>query len=151
MDRFFSPFQELEALRRGIDQVFAGTWPGLGGRGSAFLPGRSARGYPLVNLWGDNEKFVVEALAPGLALESLDVTVQGNTLTIAGEKRRVVEVKPEAYHRSERSAGKFVRTYQLDCDIEEDAVAAEYTDGILRITLPKCAAAKPQRIAVDVK
>jgi HSP20 family protein len=151
MDRFFSPFQELEALRRGIDQVFANAWPGPGGRGSAFLPGRSARGYPLVNLWGDKEQFVVEALAPGLDLESLDVTVQGSSLTIAGEKPRLVDVEPEAYHRSERSAGKFVRTYQLDCDIEEDAVTAAYTNGILKITLPKCAAAKPQRIAVDVK
>ena len=151
MDRSYNPLYELEALRRGIDQVFAGVWPGFAGRGSLFLPGRSARSYPLVNLWGDNEKFVVEALAPGLDLDSLDVSVQGNTLTISGEKRPLSDVQPEAYHRNERSAGKFLRSYQLDCEIDETAVKAEYTNGILAITLPKSERAKPKRISVSVK
>jgi HSP20 family molecular chaperone IbpA len=92
MDRFFNPFRELEALRRGIDQVFADAWPGSLCRGSLFLPGRSARGYPLINLSGDPEKYVVESLAPGLDLGSLDVPVQGNTLTISGEKKSIPDV-----------------------------------------------------------
>jgi len=151
MDRFINPFHELNALRSGIDQVFAGVWPGLGGRGSLFLPGRSARNYPLVNLWGDSERFVVEAFAPGLDLDSLDVSVQGSTLTIAGEKKPLSNVKPEAYHRSERSVGKFVRSYQLDSEIDEAAVSAEYTNGILTIILPKKETAKPKQIAISVK
>jgi HSP20 family protein len=151
MDRFFNPFREMEALRRGIDQVFADTWPGFRGRGSLFLPGRSARGYPLMNLSGDPEKYVVEAFAPGLDLGSLEVSVQGNTLTISGEKKPVQNVKPEAYHRNERSTGKFVRSYQLDTNIDEAGVNAEYKNGILTITLPKSEAAKPKKIAVSVK
>jgi HSP20 family protein len=151
MDRFFSPLGELEALRRGIDQLFADAWPGSWGRGSSFLPGRSARGYPLINLSGDSEEYVVEAFAPGLDLGALDVSVQGNTLTISGEKQPVRNVKPEAFHRNERSAGKFVRTYQLDCEINEADVSAEYKNGILTITLPKSEKAKPEKIAVTVK
>jgi len=151
MVRFFSPYGELEALRRGIDQLFADTWPGSLGRGSLFLPGRSARGYPLINLSGDSEKYVVDAFAPGLDLGSLDVSVQGNNLTISGEKKPVPDVKPEAFHRNERSTGKFVRSYQLDCEINEADVKAEYKNGILTITLPKSERAKPKKIAVNVK
>lgn len=151
MDRFFRPFGELDALRRGIDQVFADTWPGSMGRGSLFLPGRSARGYPLINLSGDPEKYVIEALAPGLDLGSLDVHVQGNTVTISGEKKALQNIKPEAFHRNERSTGKFIRSYQLDCEIDEAGVNAEYKNGILTITLPKSEKAKPKKIAVNVK
>jgi len=151
MDRFFNPFRELEALRRGIDQVFVDTWPGSVGRDALFLPGRSARGYPLINLSGDSEKYIVEALAPGLDVGSLDVSVQGNTFTISGEKRPVPDIKPESFHRSERSAGKFIRSYQLDCEIDETNVKAEYKNGILTITLPKSEKAKPKKIAVSVK
>jgi HSP20 family protein len=141
----------MEVLRRGIDQLFADTWPGSLGRGSWFLPGRSARGYPLINLSGDSEKYVVEALAPGLDLGSLDVSVQGNVFTISGEKKPVHDIKPEAFHRSERSTGKFVRSYQLDCEINEADVKAEYKNGILTITLPKGEKAKPKKIDVNVK
>lgn len=151
MDRFFSPFSELEVLRRGIDRLFADAWPGYSGRGSLFLPGRSSRGYPLINLSADPEKYIVEAFAPGLDLGSLDVSVQGNTLTISGEKKSVPDVKPESFHRNERSAGKFVRSYQLDSEIIEADVSAEYNNGILTITLPKSESAKPKRIAVSVK
>ena len=151
MDRFFGSLRELEALRRGIDQVFADAWPGYTGRGSMFLPGRSARGYPLINLSGDFEKYVVEALAPGLDIETLDVWVQGNQVTISGEKKPLSDVKPEAFHRNERSTGKFVRSYQLDCEIDEKKVAAEYKNGILTITLPRSEAAKPKKISVNVK
>ncbi|MEJ2722306.1 MAG: Hsp20/alpha crystallin family protein, partial [bacterium] len=54
-------------------------------------------------------------------------------------------------HRNERSVGRFVRSYQLDFEIDEAAVKAEYRNGILVITLPKSESAKPKKIAVSVK
>jgi len=151
MNRFLSPFGELEALRQGIDQMFLDLWPGFSGRSSVFLPGRSARAYPLINLSGEPDKYIMEAYAPGLDLSSLDVSVKGNTVTITGEKKALRDIKPEAYHRSERSTGKFLRTYQLDSEINDAQVKAEYKDGILAITLPKSEKAMPKKIAVNVK
>lgn len=151
MNRFLSPFGELEALRRGIDQMFVDLWPGFRSHSSVFLPGRSARGYPLINLSGESDKYVMEAYAPGLNLGSLDVSVKGNTVTITGEKLPLDDVKAEAFHRSERSTGKFVRSYQLECEINEAEVSAEYKDGILTISLPKSEKEKPRKIAVNVK
>ena len=81
----WSPWQTLEALRRDIDRVFDenGSRRVPSAR-AAFLPGRAARRYPLINLYEDNEAVYVEALAPGIDPSSLHLHVQGNTLSMTG-------------------------------------------------------------------
>ena len=111
----------------------------------------SARRYPLINLYTDTEAMYVEALAPGVEPDTLTVSVVGNILSIAGEKRRVAgDVKPEAFHRSERATGKFVRHIALPSEVDENTVQADYTHGLLTVTLPKTAKAKPKQIAVQL-
>jgi HSP20 family protein len=145
-------WQTLETLRREIDKAFNET----DGRRepffrTAFLPGSAARRYPLINLYEDTEAMYVEALAPGVDSETLNVSVVGNTLSITGEKRRVAgDVKPEAFHRSERATGKFVRHIELPIEVDENNVQADYKHGLLTVTLPKTAKAKPKQIAVQV-
>src|SRR5262245_43283037 len=117
----WNPWHTLDTLRREIDRVFTET----GNRSepsfrTAFLPGQAARRYPLINLYEDKDTVYVEALAPGVEPDSMNLSVVGNTLSIAGEKRRVAgEVKPEAFHRSERATGKFVRNIQLPVEVNE--------------------------------
>jgi HSP20 family protein len=148
----WNPWHEIEALRRDIDRAFnnVGQTNGPNFR-SAFLPGRAARQYPLVNLSEDRDHVYVEALAPGVDPATIDVAVVRNVLTLSGEKRRLPEdLKPEAIHRSERAAGKFVRNIELPIEIDSDQVKAEYKHGLLMVTLPKAAAAKPKQINVSV-
>jgi HSP20 family protein len=141
----------MGALRQELERVFDDYWPaGWPRRRSAFLPGRAARAYPLVNVYEDPEAVYVEALAPGLDADSLDVSVRGNTLTLAGEKKPLEGVPDEAYHRSERATGRFVRTLQLDADVDAEKVEARYENGIVTITLPKSEKAKPKQIPVSV-
>jgi HSP20 family protein len=59
-------------------------------------------------------------------------------------------VQPEAFHRSERATGKFVRHIELPVEVDEHNVQADYTHGLLTVTLPKTAKAKPKQIAVQV-
>ena len=145
-------WQTLEALRRELDRVFDET----GTRNepffrTAFLPGRAARRYPLTNLYEDKDTLYLEALAPGVDPATLDLKVVDNTLSIVGEKRRVAgDVKPEAFHRSERATSKFVRHLQLPVEVDEDKIRADYKDGLLIVTLPKAEKAKPKQIAVQV-
>src|SRR6266496_2861514 len=148
----WSPWQTLETLRRELDRIFDET----GSRNepffrTAFLPGRAARRYPLTNLYEDKDAVYLEALAPGVDPATLEVSVVGNTLSITGEKRRVAgDVKPEAFHRSERSTGTFVRHLQLPVEVDDNTVHADYKDGLLVVTLPKGEKAKPKQIAVQV-
>lgn len=149
----WDPFRELETLRQELDRAVEGlglrNWPNYW-RG-AFLPARGARVYPLLNLSEDKDTLYVEALAPGLEPESLELTVAGNQLTIAGQKPAVNgNVQAEMFHRSERGAGRFVRTIELPVGIEEQNVKADYKQGLLLITLPKAEAAKPKQISVSV-
>jgi len=72
-------------------------------------------------------------------------------LTMAGEKQRLAaEIQPEAFHRSERAAGKFVRTVTLPSDVEHEQVRADYKNGLLVVTLPKAEKAKPKQIPVSL-
>jgi HSP20 family protein len=149
---WWNPFYEFDAMRREIERVFDefGFQPEAP-FGSAFLPGRMARAYPLVNLSENHEYVYVDAMAPGVDPSSLSINVVHNTLTISGEKRGAPsEVEPEAFHRAERAGGKFVRAVTLPVEIDADKVAAEYSDGILHITLPKAEKAKPKQISVKV-
>jgi HSP20 family protein len=104
-----------------------------------------------VNLHEDQNNVYVEALAPGVDPASLQLTVVRNTLTITGEKRRVPgEIKPEAFHRSERATGKFVRSIELPVEVDEDRVKADYKHGLLTVSLPKAEKARPKQISVQV-
>jgi HSP20 family protein len=148
----WNPWNQLEALRRDIDRAFANAdFQNRPFFHTAFLPGQAARRYPLINLSEDRDHVYVEALAPGVDPNALEVTVTGNMLTIAGEKRRHPEnIKPEAFHRSERAAGKFVRTMELPVAVDANHIKAEYRHGLLMVTLPKAASAKPKQISVKV-
>lgn len=147
----WNPWNQLESLRRDIDRAFANAdFHNRPFFRTAFLPGQAARRYPLINLTEDRDHLCVEALAPGIDPGALEVTVTGNTLAIAGEKRRhPADIKPEAFHRSERAAGRFVRTIELPVAVNADHIKAEYRHGLLMVTLPKAAAAKPKQITVN--
>ncbi len=148
----WNPFEEMEALRHEIDRAFEGF--GLRQdpfRRVAFLPGYSPRRYPLVNLFEEKDKIHVEALTPGIDPQSLNVQIMHNRLTLSGEKVRIAtDVKPEAFHRSERASGKFVRTVELPVEVDETGIQAEYKNGVLVVTLPKAEKAKPRQINVSV-
>lgn len=148
-------FRELDALRREVERALesfaadSGVHPWFR---TAFLPGQAARAYPMINISEDRDAVYVEALAPGLDTETLEISVLNNRLRMAGEKQALSkDIKPEAFHRNERSAGRFVRTIDLPTEVDAAKVTAEYKAGILLITLPKAEAAKPKQITVKVQ
>jgi HSP20 family protein len=142
-------FKELETLRREIDEAFAG----FGGRrifDQTFMPGPGFRRSPRINLSGDGDNLYVEALLPGVSVEELDMTVQQNTLTIAGERKTQDESQAgRTWHRRERGEGRFLRTVELPVDIDPGRVTARYQDGVLYVTLPKAEAARPRKIEIS--
>ena len=148
---YWDPFTGLDAVRREMERIFAQVEPGgrLFGRQSG--PAGAGR-LPLMNVAEDAESVRVEMLAPGLDPGSIDVSVLRDQLRISGVKSAVnPDIKPEAYHRSERGAGRFTRALTLPVEVDGDKVTAEYVNGIVRLTLPKHEAAKPKKIAVSVK
>ena len=138
-------FQEMDMLRREIDQAFRGI--GKNYLYPSFLPGIGTGDYPRVNLSEDENNYYVEALVPGIDPNDLDLNLMKGTLTLTGE-RKVPEHEGTTWHRNERGAGKFMRTIELPDLIDDTKVDAEYRNGILLITMPKPQAQKPKKISV---
>lgn len=148
----YSPFRELDMLRREVERAFESygpetAWPIFR---APFMTRSNI--FPLLNLSEDKDNMYVQALAPGLVGDTLEITVTDNVLRISGEKLLYIEkVEPEAYHRRERESGKFVRAITLPADVNMEKVKAEYKEGVLTIVLPKAEAAKPKQITVKVQ
>jgi HSP20 family protein len=104
-----------------------------------------------MNIGDDADNIYVHALAPGIGPDTLNVSVTGDQLVISGQKLPLPEqVKPEDIHRTERSAGQFIRTVSLPAAVDREKVQASYKDGILKIVLPKSAEARPRQVQVRV-
>lgn len=106
---------------------------------------------PALEIYEKEDKFVLRAEVPGMTKDDVDISVLGDTLTIKGERKTESEVKDEDYHRCEMCYGKFSRAVTLPSAVQAGKVAATYDNGILEITLPKAAEAKPKKVEVKVK
>ncbi len=144
----FDPFNELATMQDRINRIFGDAYTRRLDDG-----GLTQRGewLPVVDIFENaNQEIVLKAELPGIAREDIDVRVENNTLTLRGERKRESEVTQEQYHRVERSYGAFTRSFSLPSRIDTEKVKAEFKDGVLSITLPVKAEAKPRQIDVAV-
>lgn len=115
------------------------------------FPATMVTGGPVIDVEETDNDVVVAAELPGLEKEDIAVEMHGDWLRIRGEKKQESEQRGQGYYYAERRYGAFSRTIALPCEVDADQAAASYKNGVLRITLPKTAAAKSRRIDVDVK
>jgi HSP20 family protein len=99
----------------------------------------------------EGKEIVLKAELPGLRREDIDLTVENNTLTVRGERREDEGVRDGQYHRRERVAGTFSRSFTLPNAVDGTRVKAEYRDGVLTVRLPLRDEARPRQIQVDVQ
>jgi HSP20 family protein len=105
---------------------------------------------PALDVYEEKDDLIVKAEIPGLTKDEIDITLDGNTLTIKGEKKKEEEVKEEDYYRCERSFGSFLRSIELPLDLKSDKVNATFKNGVLEIRLPKAETAKKNVVKVKV-
>ncbi|AKJ63312.1 Hsp20/alpha crystallin family protein [Kiritimatiella glycovorans] len=129
------PFDSMERFRDDMNRLLSGY-------------GRAGAVFPPVNMWTGEDEAVIAAEVPGVAPEDMDLTVQGNELTISGERKAHEPREGAQLHRRERLSGSFSRRIHLPYEVEREKVSAEYRDGILKITLPRAEATRPRRIAI---
>jgi len=105
---------------------------------------------PAVDVYEDEHQVTLKIEVPGIDEKDIDVRVENNTLTVHGERKIEKEEKEENYRRVERQYGSFIRTFTLPTTVDSEKVAADYDKGVLKISLPKKAEAKPKQIKVNV-
>jgi HSP20 family protein len=106
---------------------------------------------PAVDIFETENELVLKADLPDVNQDAIDVRVENQTLTIAGERKFEKQDTGKGYHRMERSYGTFVRSFAVPNTFDTESIAAEYKNGVLSVTLPKKEAAKPRQIKVAVK
>ena len=103
---------------------------------------------PALDVAEREDAITVEAELPGMQADDISISVEGNTLTVSGEKKEEHEEKGENYYHTERRYGSFQRSIPLPGTVEAENIQAAYKDGVLTVTLPKSKAALPKRIKV---
>jgi HSP20 family protein len=135
-------FDELERMRRQMEQAFGGGWPG-----AASIRSPAAGAFPAVNVGAAADRVEVYVFAPGVDPKSLDLTLQQNLLTISGTRGSDLPADGEVY-RDERFAGNFRRVLSLPEDVDPDKVTATCRDGVLHVRVERREAVRPRQIEV---
>ena len=103
---------------------------------------------PTVDISETENGFEIRAELPGVSEKDVNVSVTDNLLTIKGEKHQKEETDGKNYHRVERRYGSFQRRFTLPPEVATDAIKAEYSDGVLTLSIPKPEATKPTEVPI---
>jgi HSP20 family protein len=136
-----SLFDEFRRMQDELNEMFGRSpWP-------AGIRSVSRGSYPPINVGATPEQVDVYLFAAGLDPKTLDISLQQNLLTVAGE-RKVAAEQDAGYYRKERFDGAFRRVITLPEDVDPEQVEAHYRDGVLQIHLQRREAARPRQIEV---
>jgi HSP20 family protein len=105
---------------------------------------------PPVDIYEDEHTIAMKMEVPGIDEKDIDVRVEGNSLTVHGERKIEKEEKEENFRRVERQYGSFTRSFTLPSSVDTGQVSANYDKGVLKISMAKKAEAKPKQIKVNV-
>lgn len=136
-ERAWNPLLEIQRVQAQMNRLLAD------------LEGPDGREFPPVELWAGDEGLRLRALLPGFGPDDIEATVVGDTFTLKASREPSEDDAKRAWHRRERSHGRFVRTLQLPYSVEPGKVKAEFKNGVLDVELPRAEADKPRRIPVN--
>jgi len=131
------PFRMMDALLRW--DPFRGEWGGFG---------QSVEFVPRFDVKETKDAYVVSADLPGVKDEELNVSLNGNLLTISGTREEEHREEGESYYAMERSHGSFARSFTMPDGVDGDGVTADLKQGVLTVRIPKKPEAQPKRIAI---
>jgi HSP20 family protein len=126
------------------DRFFDDLWRGLETRSVA----RAAAFTPSVNIAESDDELRLTAELPGLEDKDFEVTIDGDLLTIKGEKKSEREVEDRSL--IERSAGSFARSFRFAWNVDPESVKAVYKNGVLEVVVPKPEEDEPQARTIPV-
>ena len=148
MARWENPFNELMSLQERMNRLFDESMHR--GRAGGEEDVRRALWSPVVDIFETEGEIVLKAEVPGVEREDIGVDLDQNRLTLRGERRFSDEVARERYHRIERSYGPFTRSFDLPPSIDQEAIKAEYRNGVLTIRLPKRGESGSKNVEITV-
>jgi HSP20 family protein len=142
------PLENMTNLRRLnsiLDEAFNG-WPFQNQENGSL----TSSWLPPCDVFEDKNSVKIVAEIPGVDAEDVKSSLENNLLTLRGEKKQHAEEQSERVHRYERSYGVFERTFSLPTTVDPEKIDAQYSHGVLTVTIPKSERARPREIPVKV-
>ena len=137
----WDPFREVAAMQNQLSRLLSGTFETAGNGSQSWVP--------TLDAWETEDELVYAFDLPGVSQDKVTVEVEDGTLTVNAERERSQEVSQERYHRFERRFGSFTRTVGLPQGVTEDAIRAEYRNGVLEVHVAKPEQPKPKKIEIS--
>jgi HSP20 family protein len=144
----WEPVAELGTIQNEMNRLFNNLFdqPNPTGRNSA--AGR--QWIPAMDLIETGDHYVLRADLPGLSDDDISIQLEGNVLTISGERTAEHETQQEGYYRLERAFGGLSRSLTLPEGIDPDGVQANFDRGVLEIQIPKPEQKKPRQVQISL-
>lgn len=136
---------EVPAVSRFFEEFFS-DFPFAGA-----IPEMRDSWMPSVDILEKDGNIILRAELPGMTEKQIDLKIEGDTLTLKGERKMDSEDKKSNYHRVESFYGSFTRSFRLPDTADFEKINAEYKNGVLTITVPKKPEVKPREIPVSVQ
>ena len=130
---YADPFESLRGLQREMNRLFESA-------------GEDA--FPSVNIYGKEDEVLLTAELPGMEPADINLSVEGDTIRIEGERKNETHTDLKTWHRRERGSGKFVRAFRLPYDVDTSKISAKYKNGVLSVSMPRAEASKPKKISI---
>lgn len=138
--RWGQHWDPLHDLEREVDRLLATVL--------SFQGVRFGRQFPPVNVYESETEFLLTAELPGVRPDDLELSVANGILTIKGKRTGPEGIPDDRFRRQERPRGSWQRAITLPESVEEDQLAAEFMNGILKIRLPRTPVVRPRQIKV---
>jgi HSP20 family protein len=138
------PFTRMAQMQREMDRTFRDLQKEASGPGDW----TQTMAMPSIEIKEVDGHYLVSMDIPGMKKEDIKIELNGNQLTISGERKEEKEESKKGKFHSERFYGSFARTFTLPDDIKTEDVATEYKDGVLRLAIPRGDTSKAKQIKV---
>ena len=136
------PFNDITRLHNDMNRFFEDAF-------NYATPQRANHFSLALDVVENDNAYTVKASMPGVSADDVEITLENNVLSIRGSVERDEVHEDERYHLRERTSGRCSRAIRLPLLVDSEAVAADITDGILTLTLPKAEVVKPRKIAIS--
>ncbi len=141
----WEPFREIASLQSDMSRLMNGVFgSATGGNGQT----ETRSWIPAVDVWETDTEVVYAFDLPGIPEDKISVEYEDGALTVSGERERTQEASNDRFYRYERRYGTFSRTIALPQGVGEEAINADYRDGVLEIRVRKPEQPQPRRIQI---
>lgn len=139
----FEPWSLVDMLHRDLDRIAQSRFGDEAGENPI------ANWAPAVDIFEQDDRFVLHADVPGVDPENIDVSMDAGVLTVSGERQTENVSDDSGFHRVERASGRFFRRFNLPDTADAKNITAKSSNGILKVSIPKLPEVQARRITVE--